>query len=112
MMNPYTHLYLYARGWYEQSENVIDDLKIICGNYSAIFPQYVTRTDIMHHLTHLALFEINRSGNPQYHFLQFVKATEERGAISACLNALRFVEVDGLNLGNPDYTILPKRSLE
>jgi len=112
MENPYTHFYLYARGWYKKSENVVDDLKVLAGHYSGIMPKYITMTDIMFHLTHLAFIEVNRSGNPEYFFHRLVLQAGSENSIQACLNLLRYVEVTELNIGKPDYSILPKNETE
>lgn len=111
-INPYTHFYLYARGWYARSERLLDDLKTIAGHFSGIHPRYISKSDILNHMTHLAFVEINRSGNPEYNFSNLVIQASNENALQACLSMLRYVEVSGLNLGEPDYSILPKRTEE
>jgi hypothetical protein len=120
-MNPNTHIYLYAKGWYKQS-NVIDDLKKILGNRSGIEPKYITQKDILAVLLELSFQHIIKSGNPEHSFYTFAtyilpedawKAGVKPGdstivaLVKSCLSILCLTEVNGLDLGKPDETLLP-----
>jgi hypothetical protein len=44
-LNNKRHFYLYAKGWYKKGD-FIEDLKVICGNYSGCDPEHISIDDI------------------------------------------------------------------
>ena len=46
MKNPDSHVYLYAKGWYERKD-VVEDLKQIFGKRNAMDPEYFTEEELV-----------------------------------------------------------------
>ena len=86
-MNPNTHFYLYAKGWYVKGD-VEEDLKIIMGDYSGIDPKKVDMRDVNGRLLLLAWHEINKCGNGEGAFLEFCSKFQRYGLIQSCLSLL------------------------
>jgi hypothetical protein len=110
-MNPNTHFYLYAKDWYKRSENKMNDLKVLQANYSGTDITYIQENDVLDHLTSLAWYEINKSGNPQFFFTEFSYRVTRDGLVGACLFLLQMAETGDSDkypkLGRPDDKILP-----
>jgi hypothetical protein len=116
-LNDYRHFYLYAKGWYEET-NVIDDLKKIACNYCGA--EKIKTSDALNFVIRLAYKAIQHSGNPEYVFEEFMwnvrngillqenKSEDERLAY-ACLELLMFELVSSIDgkLGEPDPKVLP-----
>ena len=105
--NPYTHFYLYAKGWYKEDE-VVSDLKTILSNYSGVGKKFLSNSDVIAVILPLTYQEIQKFGNPEYHFTEFAINCSKGGLFTACMSVLSLCKVEGRNIGNPDYTILPK----
>jgi hypothetical protein len=105
--NPHTHFYLYAKGWYKE-EDIVKDLKVICANYSGIELKWISDADVFQVLYPVVWKEIQRTGNPEYFFGKFVVDVKEHGYLKAFMIILSLSLAVGLNLGEPDYSILPK----
>jgi len=50
-LNDVRHLYLYAKGYYKKSDNIINDLKVICGRITGKYPEHVDVYNIIYWLT-------------------------------------------------------------
>lgn len=124
-MNWNTHFYLYAKGHYQESD-VIEDLKKILSNRSAIPLQYVQPRDVARTLLEIAWKHIAESGNPEYHFIEFISRLNPinifgkecwsggegfwKVLLEDCLSVLRMTKVAGLDLGEADPTVLPLKA--
>jgi hypothetical protein len=122
-MNSYTHVYLYAKNHYKIT-NVIEDLKILIFQRNNTLVEHITTKDILRSLLPLAFEAIQESDNPSYSFEEFVitlipseswkinaqNDNLETRIIKNCLSVIRHTTVERLNLGEPDFSILPKRS--
>lgn len=104
-MNPHTHFYLYAKGWYKKSENITYDLKVLTSQYSAIPYEYISERDVFQVLMELSWSEISRTGNPSERFKWFMSKTNTDGWEKACLSLLNGSNVVGLEIGRPDSTL-------
>jgi hypothetical protein len=120
---------LYAKHWYKRTD-VIEDLKLLIKDRSGIDPKYLNARDIMENLINLVWLSISKSGNPSHFFRDFVfdtalplewykqyyndgteeEETQELITIKKCLSVLAITNVSDIDgeLGEPDYTILPK----
>lgn len=125
MTNPDTHIYLYAKKWYKRG-NVLDDLKKIISKRSLIEEQFINNTDILDVLLSIIFDEINKSGNPQLFFKNFItdslpcnrwrvgckqNVSQLEAMIKSGLSFLYTCSVKDLNLGEPDYSILPSSEI-
>jgi len=119
--NPDTHIYLYAKGWYEQSNNVIDDLKVILGHRSGLGKEAISRENIVMVLLDITYDRLQDTDNVKDQFITFVSDLNPsinwiHGGnrhddfytilINRCLSVLRACVVIGLNIGKPDPNIL------
>lgn len=108
-MNTNTHLYLYAKHWYQRS-NVVEDIRKIVAHRAGL-PR-VTIADARLVLLEAAWHEIIISGNPEYFFMNFIEHAMRDGIVlealfNACLYILEVADGIGKDIGNPDPTILP-----
>jgi len=105
-MNNIRHLYLYAKGHYDISDK-IDDLKIIVGVISWVYPEFVTKEDIQIWL----LKEVYNYLHTEDDFIRFLSDNMlyKRDLIDKCLSVLRFKDISDIDmeLGKPDPNILP-----
>ena len=67
MKNADSHIYLYAKGWYKKTD-VIEDLKIILGERSLLYPEHVSVDDIVSVLSKIAYPYIK----DEYEFARFL----------------------------------------
>lgn len=123
-INSYSHIYLYAKHWYKRTDP-IKDLKILISNRCGIDVNYINVRECVGQLVDLVWLAINKSGNPQYFFCEFISditfdqdfwkfgSTEETKmdvvVINKCLSVLsltRISDIDG-KLAEPDSNILP-----
>ena len=79
--NPNTHIYLYAKGHYKKSTNIIKDLRLImterCGEYLEIdeepYKRLVDINDMLSVLLSVTYKNITvENGNPEYFFKEFI----------------------------------------
>lgn len=112
MVNRYTHLYLYAKGYYLERD-LLDDLKTIVAEYAHIKKQFVSLEDVRSLLTAAAMSEMQR-GNFEYLFPKFIKEilgySEDTLYIQvfrALLNILTLSLVKGIDLGQANPSLLP-----
>jgi len=126
MKNYDSHVYLYAKHWYESSDP-ISDLKIIYGERNCIYADDVSINDICACL--LALTQ--KHVQSERKFLEFMSDiapenvwrvwkfnnedyrkdyTYAKALISKCLSVLSLAQIDEIENGldDPDYNILPK----
>ena len=66
----FSHVYLYAKNWYKKS-NTMEDLKTIITKTTLVGG--VSDADIMDIIGSLAFKHIQKSGNPEYNFLNLIK---------------------------------------
>lgn len=66
------HYYLYAKGHYEKSDDVYEDLQKIQGAWCGCNPNIIRKWHIHQKLIELAFRTIQKSGNPFHQFFQFV----------------------------------------
>jgi len=109
-MDSNRHFYLYAKGWYQETKDVEDDLKVILGRYCGISPDNLTTMDVSHKL--LGLVEPHITNN--YNFKQFaLRIFLTQGIVDTffteCILVLALVRNSDLGfiLGDPDPTLLP-----
>ncbi len=104
------HFYLYAKGWYLETKDVEDDLKVILGRYCGMSSNSLSSSDITHKLLSL----VERHITSEYDFKQFaLRVFDTKGDVGAfireCITILALVRnMDlGFILGDPDPTLLP-----
>lgn len=113
--NEDTHIYLYAKGWYKRT-NVVDDICKIIANRCSLETISIANAKTV--LLEVVFTEISRSGNPQNKFIQFCSKistpseNNDETFFRAVIGILSTAKAKDLNLGEADYTILPKRSNE
>lgn len=108
------HIILYTKNWYKKT-NLIDDLKIIICNEVRSKPEYLLVGDILYWVEKV-YFEIFNKQQIEFHFGNLFKYKETlnpESFIEFVCEKIAYVKVrDGeqlaLDLGEPDYTILPK----
>jgi hypothetical protein len=117
-INDDTHIYLYAKHWYNRSD-VIKDLQIILAERADCESDCITRVDILYVL--IPIFCEVIKNNPEHHMIEvlswtFLNGWSEKDSnpsftdmIENILQKIGSCKVEGLNLGKPDYNILPKR---
>lgn len=131
--NPDTHIYLYAKGFYEKSD-LYQDLKTIIGYRSCIEPEYISQTDIVLVLIDIVQYHLQQ-GNFKGNFLDFINGISPHSSwkfsdsnnskfdkpnesikydfydqlIKKCLSNLRLTNIDNIpgKLGKPNPEILP-----
>ena len=103
-MNPKTHIYLYAKHWYK-STDVESDLRKIMSDYTGLNEKYITTQDIQQVLYSETFSHLSKKN--EFANREFVFDVARRGIILACLSVLLVAEVESLNLGKPDSSILP-----
>lgn len=124
-MNWNTHFYLYAKGHYQEID-LIEDLKKIFAKRSMVPLECCQPRDVARALLELSWKHIAESGNPEYHFIEFIsrlnpvdifgKECWSGGAafwkvlLEDCLSVLRLTKVAGLDLGEADPEVLPLKS--
>ena len=72
--NLYRHWYLYAKGHYEESDNKVEDLKIIQSHYSGVDAQYLSLSDVICMMLEIANEHISTKfhGDHEHSFKGFV----------------------------------------
>lgn len=107
-MNENTHIYLYAKGWYQETDTV-RDLRIIIGRRNAISPEYISNSDIIIVLCGVLYPLI---GN-EWHFAEVVRdlinCHSFDSGIRSILTKISLCKITGLDIGKPDPNILPLR---
>jgi hypothetical protein len=130
MKNSDTHIYLYAKGHYIETDT-LEDMKKIVAERCGFNAEDVRVKDIQSILTSIAFKIIINSGNPEHFFDDFIEGispdnmwrimTKQKmedydfnlAVIEKCLSVIRFVSVkddDGnriLELDEPNGNILP-----
>lgn len=129
--NPDTHIYLYAKGFYEKSD-LYQDLKTIIGYRSCIEPEHISQTDIVLVLIDIVQYHLQQ-GNFKGNFLDFINGISPHSSwkfsdsikynqeteynfydqlIKKCLSNLRLTSIDNIpgKLGKPNPGILPLNS--
>ena len=118
--NSYSHYYLYAKGWYKKSDDIIDDLKKIYSKIYGIEEKYVEVGHIISLLAKLAYKHIKK----EYQFFDFIDylnpnsfanklyKTEyefNKNLINACLKIIAFTQIGEWEgyLEEADENILP-----
>lgn len=126
MKNYDSHIYLYAKNWYERKDP-ISDLKVLFGKSYQIDPEYINVNDILNMLLEITFKHIKNERqfkefvfdmSPEtvirvwkFHGLDSKKDyTYERAIISKCLSVLCLAEITDIpnGLDEADYSILPK----
>jgi len=104
------HFYLYAKGWYQETKDVEDDLKVILGRYCGMSPNSLSSSDITHKLLNL----VERHITSEYGFKQFaLRVFHTEGNVGEfireCITVLALARSADLGfiLGDPDPTLLP-----
>lgn len=114
MKTQYSHFYLYAKHWYKQSGNPVDDLRHIVADYAGMAYENVTKHDAITVLIEATLDALKLYGNPDYevnnllHRIAGSAFSPETAVIEGCLSILCQAKTGGL-LDEPDYSILPRR---
>lgn len=112
--NSYTHLYLYAKGWYEQ-DNLIDDMRAILAHRSGVKEKSISAEAIIQVLVNVAWPHIvqNKSRFDEimrvFAFGDTIMYPDNKlyAAIALLLGVLHFTTTKDLNLGQPDGEVLP-----
>ena len=121
------HIWLYAKGWYRWSDDLMADLRILVGHHTGIELKYLSDEEVFWAIMAIAVPHIKPSNvvsrvgfgfeNILYD-LVIRSQTELRpityaDVLDRLLLALSSVKVRHghrvlINLGEPDYTLLPK----
>ncbi len=113
------HIMLYAKGHYLRSEDLMADMKLLVAERSAMSPENVRDRDIFRTVCDLAIPLLLASGNPKHQIEKLlgnvlkeadIDATlSVSSIISALLSFLAGVKTREviIDLGKPDYSILP-----
>ena len=116
------HIYLYAKGWYKKSDNVMDDLKTLISYRSGIDGLHITKGDVFTVLLGITYKQMMEDGMTQTQFMNFVEGLNPSAnwlnggnrhddfntvLINQCLSVLRFVKMDAKTTTPPDPNILP-----
>ena len=80
--HPYSHFYLYAKGWYKRSNNVMEDLKVIAKKYCGL--SYCDDRDVFSLLTNLVYEEIKN----ETQFAKYVSDVDSLGFVRASITVL------------------------
>lgn len=118
--NPNSHIFLYAKGWYVQS-NIIEDMKAILGHRSGIGHQYIGIDDIISVLSEIVypilckkenlFMELLMDITPSTRFCyadNIISLTQDEIIIKKLLSILRFSDKEFFKeLDAPDCKILP-----
>ena len=114
-------IFLYAKGWYKITDQIVD-LKKILGHRSGLDPKHISNSDISLVLLDIVYECIQEKGDPKSNFLSFIRGLDPDnrwmiGAgkdddyfstlVKSCLSAIRLAAVDDLSLKDVDPTILP-----
>ena len=99
-MNPYTHFYLYAKGWYVKND-LKNDLLTILADYCGMEKKYVAERDLRSVMLEIIWKEMGNLNT----FSRFIAKMEEKNFESACMWLL--LGVENHSLGKPDKSILP-----
>jgi hypothetical protein len=118
------HFYLYAKNHYKTGD-IIEDHKIILGKYCAIEPKHIRELDIIRilsvaafrHIKEREFYEFIEEIDPNHWWYKmkpdmkynFYEKVITR--LSVIIGATRVFDKNGdmiMNLGEADYTILPK----
>jgi hypothetical protein len=113
------HIVLYSKGWYKKSPNHIEDLKTLLSKYSLLDIKYVSDCDI-YNIVADAFVEV--CDQRQYRellrrfFYKPLSKPEPRTmleSIHTMLMLMSYIQVRNkelllIDLGKPDYTLLPK----
>lgn len=123
------HYYLYAKGWYKQSD-LLTDLKKIQSIYCGLAPEHITTGDVLGILTGMAYPKLKESEHAFNDFISLIlpSNTWRTGVvlvenvvgsipdedialciIGACLNIMMKEDVKDIpfELGKPDPDVLP-----
>lgn len=126
MKNADSHIYLYAKGHYERSPDILQDLKVLVGQRCGIETEDLTVLDIAEVVLAITMPYLMKS---QHQLRNFVLGLDERrywevarredpytfdkALVRRCLSVLSMTTVKGKNgeilipLDDPDPTILP-----
>lgn len=128
------HYYLYAKGWYQQSD-LLTDLKKVQSVYCGADPGHITIEDILSTLTGLVYSKLKKSEHAFNDFISLIlpSNTWRTGVvlvenvvgsipdedialciIGACLNIMMKENVNDIpfDLGEPDPNVLPLREIK
>jgi hypothetical protein len=95
-VNPYTHYYLYAKGWYACGD-ILEDLKKIQENYTGISSKYLTERDVYQVLSEISFEEMSRASNPKYIFDRIMTKMMNGDIWNALLTPLCLCLAEGRN---------------
>lgn len=110
MKSPYSHFYLYAKGWYKRSDNMESDLLTILSDFSGISKDLLNLHDLFSVLSELVWKEIERSSNPQRVFTVYSDRLRLSGFYQACMLVLctsKKYDYQGHLFFRPNPNILP-----
>ena len=110
--NLYTHYYLYAKGWYEKSDNQLYDLRVITSKYSGLKTEHITPMDVTSVLINAVTQSMEHFKlKDKTIFRAFVyrmldEETSIDGFIRASLEQLMRTKGENLNLDKPSENVL------
>lgn len=122
IINPDSHIFLYAKGWYKRSKNQFDDLRKVLSHRNGVASKHISDWDILEVLGDIVFpfIAIN-----SYKFGELIKDILDPSGYNrryslktkVLMGYLRIINLtqvkeDGkilISLGKPDYNILPKK---
>jgi len=119
-----SHIYLYAKRWYKQSNNPFNDLRKIYSVRNGIEEQYITDINIIENISCLVFKHLKENNFRELmlrifrkkSFLYYSRITSMRRVLLELLSILSIVQVYEtktkttlINLAQPDEKILPLR---
>lgn len=81
--NPYSHFYLYAKGWYQKNDDRFEDLLKILAEYTGSSIEFLSYNDLSTVLLEIVEREI--MVEKSFRLTDFAFRCESLGLISACL---------------------------
>jgi len=121
-LQDWRHIWLYAKGHYARSGDLLSDLKVLVGHHSAIKPEHVTEGDIlivMCEIAHPYLMTGNAESKLREFLANLIRISQEKKTplsvadvanrllVALSLVRTRYGGEEVIKLGEPDYNLLP-----
>ena len=125
-VHPRSQIILYAKGRFNEEGELMEDLRVLVGDYTATLPEHVSTGDIMQVLIDIAIPFLLVDPNPKWRLSELLLSLVREDAtghgsltelvVRELLRVLRVVPVrDGervfINLDDPNPDLLPVRAI-
>ena len=129
MNNSDSQIIYYCKGWFEQKPNIVDDLRILVGNWTLTDPKFITISDVASVIGNIAWKYKSQQQDSKSLHLEIVNdlipknrwtfgSNEEDDYLVALIKKyvsiirrLKIKDKDNvlIEMDKPDYSLLPKR---